>query len=153
MVSANKYYSNYHARIIEAGIEGLFLEIVRWGEAGWWPENSLMRFSKTTDGPVREGSEYIQKVALPFGPSWKAAVSEIKQGESITRKFKDGFLEGMETVSLKQMCCHKVKVEYEMLFKVRGWANKILWKLVFRGLHDRNLENILDNLKAYSEKR
>jgi len=152
MATANRYHSNYHARVIAGKIEELFPEIVSWGEAEWWPKDSLMSFSRKVSGPVVEGTEYIQKVKLPFGPSWRTVVSEIKNNESITRKFKEGFFEGCETVSIKPLCCHNVKIEYEMLFRIKGLINRILWKVIFRRLHDRNIEYILDNLKAYAEK-
>lgn len=132
-----------------------FREIVLWGESSWWPKKCLMKFVRLENSPIQKGTIYRQKVLLPFAPSWCAVVSDIVENKSISRKFLDGFLDGQETVSidkLNNLGKGGVKVQYLMDYKVKGFVNKILWRLFFNKMHDRNIRLILERLKEYLEK-
>ena len=140
-----------HSILVNGRAREASLEIIRWGEALWWPSRSLMRFVRLGENPVRTGTRYRQQVLLPFAPSWDVEVEEITQ-ESITRRFLNGMFRGKETVSLRPSGA-ALEISYAMTYEVRGFVNKILWRLIFRRLHDRNIEEILANLKKYLEKR
>jgi hypothetical protein len=142
---------NIHTVSIRSREERVVREIIRWGEAPWWPKNSLMRFTRTTAaGPVQEGTRYRQSVRLPFAPSWNVEVKDVT-GTSITRSFCDGMFTGSETVSARFQGAG-VKVTYEMNYGLNGIVNKVLWLLIFRRMHDANIEMILLNLKKHLEK-
>ena len=142
---------NKHSILIKAGFQPALLEIIRWGESPWWPANSLMRFNRQDKSPVQKGTRYRQLVLFPFAPSWDVEVTSIT-GSSITRRFLNGMFYGEETVSLR-IEKDGVIVDYVMNCAVRGFSNKILWALIFRRLHDSNIEAILAHLKNFLEKR
>jgi hypothetical protein len=124
-------------------------EIVLWGEASWWPKRSLMRFVRLSEGPVQKGTRYRQMVLLPFAPSWDVEVDSVAP-TSITRRFLNGMFKGFETISFmpQEPAAHVV---YEMYYEVQGALNRLLWPVIFRKLHDRNIEEILAHLKKYLE--
>jgi hypothetical protein len=142
---------NRHSVIVHCQFKEALAEIIRWGEAPWWPKNSLMRFTRQDLGPVQKGTRYRQKVILPFAPSWDVEVTDVT-AFSTTRRFLNGLFCGQETVRL-QSEGETIKVFYAMIYEVNGIFNKILWALVFRRLHDNNIETILANLKDFLEKR
>jgi hypothetical protein len=144
--------TNRHAVLITThDADSLTREIILWGEASWWPERSLMRFERLTSGDVRPGTRYLQKVSLPFGPKWNVEVGKIT-GSAITRRFLDGMFGGSETVSFSPTS-EGMRVDYEMRCDVRGRMNRFLWRLVFRRLHDGNIEAILEALKRFMERK
>lgn len=142
---------NRHSILIDARPGEVLYEIIRWGEAPWWPKNSLMRFIRQTPGAVQKGTRYTQKVLLAFAPSWDVEVEGITS-ESITRKFLNGMFEGGETVSLRPGD-EGIEVDYRMNYRVRGLLNRMMWLLVFQGLHNANIETILSHLKEFLEKK
>lgn len=145
-----KYRENRHVILIKARPGEVLTEIIRWGEAAWWPKDSLMSFFRPLKGAVELGTRYRQKVLLPFAPSWDVEVTALSD-KGITRKFLNGMFSGQETVSMKEGL-GGVEVNYLMHYRVNGAANSALWTLLFNKLHDRNIEAILKNLKEYSEK-
>lgn len=157
------FKENKHSIFVHCHLGEALSEIILWGEAGWWPKNSLMRFVRCGTGLVKEGTprknpsgivrgtRYKQEVLLPFAPSWEVKVEQIDD-KSITRRFLNGMFDGNETVSLEPLR-DGVNVSYVMNYQINGFLNKILWPLVFERLHNRNIEEILANLKSYLEKR
>ena len=142
---------NRHAILVSCRLSEAIPEIIRWGEAPWWPKNSLMRFVRQDQGSVRPGARYRQDVLLPLAPSWDVEVERIT-AESITRRFLNGMFEGGETVSLKENASG-IEVDYVMNYRVKGTFNRILWNLIFCRLHDANIEAILSSLKKFLEKK
>jgi uncharacterized membrane protein len=142
-------HENDHGILINAPVERVRPEVIRWGEAPWWPKRSLMRFIRSGSGPVVEGTRYRQEVLLPFAPSWDVEVTAVTDS-GITRRFLNGMFRGQETVSVAAQP-QGSKVDYRMSYRVPGVLNGLLWRLVFRRLHDRNIEQILKNLKAFAE--
>ena len=142
---------NRHSIIVKTvDARGLREQIILWGEASWWPGKSLMKFERLTQGRVESGTRYRQRVLLPLAPAWCVEVTSLTE-RSITRTFLDGMFRGFETVSFSP---HEngFKVAYEMNYEVQGLANRCLWPVFFRRLHDRNIEEILKSLKAFMEK-
>jgi hypothetical protein len=131
----------------------IFKELVKWGESLWWPQGSLMSFKNLTQ-EIKEGTIYLQKVKLPFGPSWHTRNEVIDDKNFyIKRVFLDGiFSQGYEEIYLKEENNLK-KVIYTFSVSPHGVLNKILWRLVFRKLHIKNLKKILNALKIYKEKK
>lgn len=143
------YKENRHSILISCSFSEALCEIIRWGQAPWWPKNSLMCFVRKSAGEVGLGTRYRQKVLLPFAPSWDVEVTDLTD-RSITRHFLNGMFTGQESVSLRSRGS-EVEVNYEMSYQVNGLLNRIFWPLVFRRLHDNNIEAILANLKKYLE--
>ena len=54
---------------IKAVCHDIFRELVYWGQAAWWPKQSLMSI-KNLSGITEVGTRYRQQVKLPFGPNW-----------------------------------------------------------------------------------
>ncbi len=145
---------NSHSIWISCNLSRVVGEVIRWGEAPWWPKDSLMRFVRKgakAGEAVREGTQYRQEVLLPFAPSWDVEVSSVTDS-SITRRFLNGMFEGQETVSVAKKE-NGTSVVYRMHYAVHGIFNRILWSVVFRRLHDRNIEQILASLKRYLENK
>lgn len=145
------FQENGHSIVIQSDPLSVRSEIIRWGEAPWWPERSLMRFVRTTPRPVQRGTRYRQEVLLPFAPTWGVEVESITD-MGITRRFLNGMFKGFETVSLKPQR-DAVEVNYRMHYEIQGFCNRFLWFLFFRNLHDKNIEDILANLKEFLEKK
>ncbi len=141
---------NRHSILIKCGEKEALCEIIRWGEASWWPKNSLMRFARQDTSAVKKGTRYQQRVLLPFAPSWGVEVQDLTDN-SITRRFLDGMFAGSETVSLKKSW-EGIEVSYAMNYQINGLINRILWPLFFERLHNSNIRAILSNLKAFLEK-
>lgn len=110
-----------------------------------------MKFTRIGNRNVQKGTLYRQKVLFPFAPSWFALVTEIVGNKSISRRFLDGLLDGEETVSIAEHG-DKLKVQYFMNYRIRGFINNILWKVCFSKMHDSNIGLILNRLKDYLEK-
>ena len=142
---------NYHSVLIACAPKQASSEIIRWGEAVWWPKNSLMRFEREGAGEVKVGTRYRQKVLMPFAPSWDVEVTRLADS-GITRRFLNGMFTGEETVALKPSG-PGIEVSYRMSYSINGSLNRVLWPLVFRRLHDRSIEEILANLKEFLEKK
>ncbi len=140
---------NRHSIYIQGSLEKAQWETQVWGEASWWPKDSLMRFERKETGPLKVGTRYCQKVLLPFAPSWDVEIT-VLNNVRVTRKFLNGMFEGEETVSCVPVP-HGVTVTYCMQVRVKGFLNRILWALVFERLHNKNIEAILAHLKRYME--
>ena len=138
---------NYHFVLIEAPEEIVGPEVILWGEAPWWPQKCSMRFIRRSIGKLALGTEYEQRV-VPLGPHWNVRVTRIVPDREIERSFLNGMFRGKETVKIEGRY-NGTKVNYLMQFEVKGILNKILWVLLFRRLHDRNVEMILVALKNY----
>ncbi|MFA5039409.1 MAG: hypothetical protein WC732_06990 [Candidatus Omnitrophota bacterium] len=142
---------NRHDIMVKTSDRSALVEqIVLWGEASWWPRKSLMSFERLTGGAIAPGTKYIQKVVLPRGPRWRAEVSELT-ASGISRVFSDGMFSGYERVNCEPVG-EGFRVDYVMHYEIAGALNKLLWALVFRRLHDQNIEEILRQLKRYMEK-
>jgi hypothetical protein len=144
---------NKHSILVRSTFGELLHEVIRWGEAPWWPQGSLMRFSRhdEEEGEVRPGTSYRQKVLLPFAPSWDAHVEKLTS-QGITRRFSRGMFEGQETVSIKN-AGDDFEVSYLMRYRIKGALNRFLWNRFFRKLHDKNINLILFYLKSFLEKK
>lgn len=140
---------NTHTVTIGAAPDKVYPEIIRWGEAGWWPKKSQMRFIRVGGAGIQKGTRYRQQVLLPLAPSWDVEVEEVTP-RSITRAFLNGMFEGYETVSVSPVGAG-THVLYEMHYRVRGFFNRMLWPVVFEKMHDANIKEILKNLKNFIE--
>ena len=144
------FKENKHDIVIKSDLASVRYEILWWGEAAWWPRNSLMRFVRLTERPLRKGTRYRQEVALPFAPTWEVEIDSLID-TSITRKFLNGMFAGFETVSLVDRAGN-IEITYRMHYEVRGFFYNFLWLFIFKNLHDNNIELILKSLKTYLEK-
>jgi len=144
------FQDNKHDIVIKSDLASVRYEILWWGEAPWWPKNSLMRFVRLTERPLRKGTRYRQEVALLFAPTWEVEIDNLTD-TSITRRFLNGMFTGFETVSLIDRA-GSIEVNYRMHYEVQGFLYNLLWPFVFKNLHDNNIELILDSLKTYLEK-
>ena len=145
------FKENRHSVVVYSDYASVRSEIIRWGEAKWWPKDSNMRFVRLTPRPVQKGTRYKQEVLLPFAPTWEVEVENIDE-TSITRRFLNGMFKGFETVSFADRA-GVIEIKYRMHYEVQGLFNCLLWPLFFQALHDRNIEAILTNLKSFLEKK
>jgi hypothetical protein len=144
------FNENRHDIVIKSDPASVRYEILWWGEAVWWPQNSLMRFVRLTERPLCKGTRYRQEVTIPFAPSWEVEIDNLTE-TSITRRFLNGMFAGFETVSFIDRAGN-VEVSYRMHYEVRGLLNRLLWLFIFQALHDKNIELILASLKTFLEK-
>ncbi len=146
--STKKDKLNHHFILIEAPGGLVVPEVFLWGEASWWPKNSLMKFTRLTPGEIQVGTKYQQKILLPLAPQWEAAVTRLVPGKEIERTFLNGMFKGKETVTIEERY-NGTKVDYLMQYHVLGIWNKIVWPLMFERLHDQNIEMIFKSLRDY----
>lgn len=147
-IFAQKQKFNHHFIFIEAQTDLIAPEVILWGEASWWPKNSLMRFIRLTPDEIRLGTRYRQKILLPLAPVWEVEVTRLIPGKEIERTFLNGMFKGKEIVTIEERY-NGTKVEYVMRYEVLGTWNQILWQLFFQKLHDQNIEMILKALQNY----
>lgn len=145
---SKKESSNHHFILIEAPEKFVGPEVILWGEASWWPQDCSMRFTRTTIGKLAIGTEYEQKV-VPRGPSWSVRVTKLIPNREIERTFLNGMFRGKENVNIEGRY-NGTKVNYLLQYEVKGIINNILWVLIYRRLHDQNIELILTALKDYA---
>ncbi len=142
---------NRHSIIVRTDNPALLRkEVIRWGEAEWWPKGSLMAFRRQTSGEIARGTLYVQKVLLPFAPQWHVEVGEVTD-RSISRSFLDGMFKGYEQVAFRRVGAEDWRVDYVMHYEVQGFFNRFLWVVLFRRLHDCNIKKILGSLKIFME--
>ncbi len=139
---------NSHTVIINADIERVFQQALLWGEAEWWPKYSLMRYTRLTDGGIKIGTQYHQKVLLPFAPEWDVEIISITPNKEIKRRFLNGIFSGTDSVILEPVK-DSVEVKAVMDFDVNGYFNKLAWRFIFERMHDENLEKILRAMQEY----
>jgi hypothetical protein len=138
--------------LIKAKPADVFSELIEWGESLWWPKHCLMKFINLS-GEIKQGTVYLQKVKIPFGPSWHSRNEAIdKEKMYIIRILLDGIFSGLEELSVKTLNGNS-KVIYNFNARVKGSLNRFLWRLVLQRLHMRNIDRILGALKRYLEKR
>jgi len=139
--------------IIASSPQSIFEELLIWGESSWWPKKSLMRFINLS-GTREESSVYLQKTRLPFGPSWHTRNEAVdSKNLRIRRIFLDGMFEGFEELSVERLQDNVFKAVYAFNYRVKGLINKIMWNLVFKRLHIKNIDLILGSLKRYLERK
>ena len=136
---------------VEADSALTFEEIIRWQDAGWWPDVP-MKFTKLTDNngkPI-----YLQEAKVPFGPRWHTKVEPANYQEKKARRyFLDGmFRGGREEISLEN-AQGSLWVKYSFCYEIKNRTLKFLWNSVFKHLHKKNIDKILQALKEYLEKR
>ncbi|MBU1523989.1 MAG: hypothetical protein KKG50_04940 [Candidatus Omnitrophica bacterium] len=138
---------------IEANSDLVFKELLMWGESLWWPKKSLMQFCNLS-GEIGEKTIYFQKVKLPFGPMWHTRNEVIdSQNFYIKRVFLDGLFTGSGELKVLPQTGSTCQVVYTFHYGVKGFLNRVMWKAAFKRLHIKNIELILQSLKAYLEKR
>ncbi len=139
---------NHHFVFIEAPVKIVGPEVVAWGEAVWWPKKCSMRFVKKTPGEIKVGTRYEQKVLLPFAPRWDVEVTKLAFGQTIERTFLNGIFQGAEQVTIEERL-NGTRVDYEMQYTLRTVIDKILWRLLFERMHDKNIQMILTALNNF----
>jgi uncharacterized membrane protein len=145
---------NHHSIIVKAPVREVFGEILLWGEAAWWPQESPMRYTRITPGEdIKAGCRYRQKVHMPFGPEWDVEVISVTEGREVSRRFLNGMFEGVDRVYIIPVDRESCEVHFLMDFKVVGTINRIVWDLLFRAMHDKNIKRILLALKSHVETR
>ena len=137
---------------IEAEPRTIFKELLLWGESPWWPKSSLMQF-RNLSGRIDTQTLYAQKVKLPLAPSWHTKNAVVDDNEFyIKRVFLDGIFSGFEELAIHQQEEKLKKIRYCFNYEVKGFFNKVMWNILFKKLHVKNINLILKNLKGYLEK-
>lgn len=136
---------------LEAEERKIFEELIKWGQAQWWPRESLMEIKNLT-GQIKEGTVYHQKVKLPFAPYWHTKNEIVDESNFyIKRVFLDGvFKGGYEEVRIVNEGKVK-KIIFSFSPQFHHWFDRFSWKILFKYLHKRNINRILNNLKRRLE--
>ncbi|HOW36161.1 MAG TPA: SRPBCC family protein [Candidatus Omnitrophota bacterium] len=143
---------NHHFVFIEVPESIVAPEVILWGESSWWPKKCAMKFTRLTEGELRVGTQFEQKVLLPLGPHWKVEVTKLVPNREIERTFLDGMFKGKEWVVIDERL-NGTRVDYYMDCQIQGIVNKILWPVLFKKLHDSNIKMILAALRDYAVKK
>jgi len=138
---------------IKAAPEIIFKELLIWGEGAWWPRRSLMKFVNLSGG-ADEKTLYLQKVKFPLGPSWHVRNEVVDMANLyVKRVFLDGMFCGFEelSVSLEEEGCYRAI--HSFCYEVKGLFNRLMWKILFKKLHKKNIDLIFKSLKKHLEVR
>ncbi|HLB25845.1 MAG TPA: SRPBCC family protein [Nitrospirota bacterium] len=141
---------NHHFVTVNASADRLYPEILAWGESAWWPADSPMRYTRLTGGGPCVGAKYRQKVMRPFGPEWEAEIVSANAPREVTWRFTRGMFTGVYHLYIIPDEGFS-EVHFMMDYGVRGFINRLMWRLVFHGKHDLNMRKILAALKAHVE--
>ena len=135
---------------IKSSKDKVMQEVIKWGQAEWWPKNSLMKIDKISSFKG-EGARYLQRVKIPYGPRWHTCTQTIRDGY-VKRIFLNGmFSPGYEEIELYEQS-EEVKLVYSFCFeRIKNKLSRFLWKLFFLKLHRKNVGYALINLKNYLE--
>ncbi len=109
-----------------------------------------MRFIRKTSGDLKVGTQFTQKVLLPWAPDWDVQVTKLIPESVIERTFLNGIFKGKETVRVVALEENKTKVDYVLEYEVQGFLNRLLWPVLFERLHNYNIEMILTALKKFA---
>ena len=120
-----------HFVFIEAPVDKIWPEIVKWGEAEWWPGKCAIKFTREGHGDIEEGVSYIQEILLnnfskfvqKKSPKWKTRITKLENNLMIERTFFGGMLKGNEVVRLGERA-NGTRIDYALNYKVVGSLNK-----------------------------
>ena len=136
---------------VKAPVARVFRELLLWGEASWWPEQSKMRYTRlSSPGDVQVGTRYRQKVHVRFGPVWDAEITSIGANREVSFKFLNGMFKGvyrLYVIPEGGLC----EVHFLMDYEVVGLVNRVAWRLMFERKHDENINMLLSAMKSYLE--
>lgn len=143
---------NHHSIAVNAPVDDIFRQLLAWGESEWWPSGCPMRYTWLTEGEIRVGTRYRQKVEKPFGPEWETEVVSITPGREVSRKFVGGMFTGVERLYIIREVGGS-EVHYMMDFEVTGAVNRFMWNNFYMASHDENVGIVLAALKRHLEGR
>src|ERR1700688_2561696 len=90
---------NHHSVIVKAPPENIYREVLSWGESGWWPKESPMRYMRLSGGSsIVPGTRFRQKVHVPFGPEWEVEVISATPHREVSWQFLAGMFTGVYRV-------------------------------------------------------
>ena len=136
---------------IKADPKRIFKELQLWARSKWWPK-ILLHF-KDLPQDLSEGSIYLQKLRLPFGPKWRTKNTLIKPGTFyIQRTFLDGIFDGFEELIVEPKE-EATEVIYCFHYIIKGFVNGLLWNFFFKRINIKNINLILHSLKKYLEEK
>ncbi len=150
-IAKNRFKTNHHFIFVEAPLEFVAPEAMKWGEASWWPKKCLTTFQRTSDaGEVVQGTRFHQRVNLPLARGWDVEITQIDPHKIIERTFLNGMFSGCEQVKLEWRY-NGTRVDYDLCYSLRGFWARLFWPLFLKKLHDANIKMILAALKDFSE--
>ena len=142
---------NHHSVIIKASQEKIYKEVLYWGESDWWPKESPMRYTRLSGGSgAALGARFHQKVHVPFGPGWEVEVISATPHREVSWRFLQGMFTGVYRVYIipDEDAC---ELHFMMDYEIAGLFNRLVWRFISLGQHDRNIKLILNSLKDYVE--
>ena len=140
--------------------EIIFEEIIKWSESEWWPDIP-MEFLRLSS-PGIDNALYLQKAKIPFGPKWHTRVRCVdRDNKYIRRDFLDGMFKGgyeeiyLENIDKSGACAQgqDVDIIYNFCCHLNNPLSKMLWNIIFKKLHTRNINLILNSLKGYLKRQ
>lgn len=137
---------------IEVPIDIVGPESLLWGEASWWPKNSLIRFRRTSQQELGVGATYEINLNFPIPQKSVAEVTQYEPGRLVVRTFKEGFFKGSESVRAEERA-NGTRVEYEMRYMVSEPVKKIFWDLFLRKSYIAAINKVFLSLQAHCVKK
>ncbi|MBN2120609.1 MAG: hypothetical protein JW734_06110 [Candidatus Omnitrophica bacterium] len=128
----------------------IFSEVAKWQDSSWWPDIP-MKFTRLKSDN-KESQIYLQEAKVPLGPKWRTKIGLIDRENLLTRRyFLDGIFQGgFEEVYLENKDSY-IEVIYNFYYQINSFLTNFLWVGVFKYLHNRNINRILNSLKKYME--
>src|SRR5262249_41993003 len=138
-----------HFVFVEASVEKVAAEIMKWEESSWWPKDSGITVVRSPAGPVQMGTIFQYRLAKSFLKGWTAEVTSLSPNRFLASTFKSGLLQGAEAINIEERA-NGTKVEYEIHYQVKGTiVNQLLWTLLGERPHREAIKKILAAFRNY----
>ncbi len=148
----------HHFAFIEAPIEVVGPLVMSWSEGAWWPQNSALKITRKTEGPLGAGVRFKQRLQKPLGlkwdplaPRWEVEITKFLPNKLLERTFIRGPFRGRERITI-ELRSNGTRIDYELFYRVRGLHNMVFWSLTSEKAYSANMRHILIALKAYAVK-
>ena len=141
--------TSYHFFFVEVPIDLAGPEAMLWGEGTWWPQKSLTRFEKISDGPVAVGARFKIKIAKLMTPSVLVEVTKCVPNNILEFTFKSGMFKGGHEVIKIEERANGTRIDYTLSYRIKGILNQILWPLLYNKQYEENSKLVMNALKEH----
>lgn len=116
---------------IEAPIEAVSPQAVRWGEGEWWPKESVLYCLRKVPGDLQLGAQYKIKMLIPLAKDLEMEISKFSPSREIEWTYTKGILQGKQWL-LMEGRYNGTRVEFILEYQIKGFLNRVAWRFLFK---------------------
>ena len=131
-----------HFVFVEESFDKAAPEIMKLEESNWWPQNSGLTVVRKTPGVIQAGTIFQYKLAKLFLGGWTAEVVNFIPNRLLSSEFRSGLLQGTEEIRVEERA-NGTKAEYRIRYQVKGFLNKLFWRVFGQRAHNNAIKKIL----------